>query len=1219
MQGRAPVLLLLSPLFVNGHCPNDCGLSVGHGTCSFDAQPVCLCNAPWTGNDCSERACPTALAWFDRPVAENTAHTTAAVCAGRGRCDMVTGTCICDDNYEGDACQRSQCGPGGRSGVCNRNGRCVTLRDAGRLRPHDPVDYSEWDADRIMICLCDEGWGAFDCSERLCPQASDPLAVGVAEVQTITTAVPYSPEVQTVTVSAAGTGGSGGGVDVDEVQAITLSWPGSGPPPTGFFTISLDCRSTSTVPGCALWPDSRRVLQTTEQIDILSGSPALTAVNVRGALDGLTMLGPGQVDVTATWAAASLQIGLKFRGAAVAGALPLVVVNNDTVAVVGGTVTSAVTRVAAGSEVAGTLALSWNDAGSYPNQADLQSASSLCADLEDKNLTAPLGLRSTNFSVTGTEAVMQAALTAMVFGCAANVNGLTVCTETPVAGAIAVSKTPSGGPGLSIAVTFAAGARARGDVAPLTVAAATALTVKSPTVPLTGASASASVAETTRGAFMSGTWGSLSLPYRTPDTASTGEWGSTPALGSTLSWCVQPSVIAALVNAIEGPLGLGMVTVSRTRAPAAGLSVWTGGYTWSITYRGITESVPLLTADSSSLSSPTIEVSRLQAGSPLAEVAEVQLIDCTCPTCSSPSHYIRLAFGAALTAPIHYSADADAVRAALRALPGVPDVVVAQLTAGGSQAFGMCTPLGTTTAITFAYNGGMQPPLHLAGMPVKDGSTLPPSAKVRMQYGRGWGLQGGRARRGTRKLWPCSRRGVCNVITGACTCYAGWGDGDGGLRPEALPLPAASALDIADAQAQCGFATGVGGVAAVIKCPASSAGLVCGGLTRGSCSGPPEYVCACKFGYSDPACGSAACATDYAWGTVPVPPVLQDDGVVSPGPGGSGFETTIPSAHATSSCSNHGRCQASTGSCQCMTGWMGSACSLMPCPGADFSGLTACEGAPCVSLSTLAEKYLLDPATGGLMGPGSVDIANRGANNYTLPWDKNGQMRGCVCESLGLEVLGPFALNAIGRTGYDCSTLTCPGGPDPADYNAFSGVEETWEMQMLRCEHSAAAFPLGRLAFAFRNVSGSVRVRLDALVRDADKSSAELDMFTLEAALRSVPGVSPFTLQVLGGSAQPVFCDPSGGTSIQLTFVGRPGSQPLIVMTPNSALANSINTQSTVRTRAGTGRYIECNNRGVCDRGSGKCSCMPGFDSSDGRGNAGQLGDCGHNILAGLG
>jgi hypothetical protein len=47
---------------------------------------------------------------------------------------------------------------------------------------------------------------------------------------------------------------------------------------------------------------------------------------------------------------------------------------------------------------------------------------------------------------------------------------------------------------------------------------------------------------------------------------------------------------------------------------------------------------------------------------------------------------------------------------------------------------------------------------------------------------------------------------------------------------------------------------------------------------------------------------------------------------------------------------------------------------------------------------------------------------------------------------------------------------------------------------------------------------------------------------------------------------------------------------------------------SSFRTR----EFVECNNRGICDRKSGVCQCFPGFSSSNGMGDPGTIGDCGY-------
>ena len=38
----------------------------------------------------------------------------------------------------------------------------------------DPNNHNTWDAERVMGCFCDSGFGGYDCSLRLCPTGDDP-------------------------------------------------------------------------------------------------------------------------------------------------------------------------------------------------------------------------------------------------------------------------------------------------------------------------------------------------------------------------------------------------------------------------------------------------------------------------------------------------------------------------------------------------------------------------------------------------------------------------------------------------------------------------------------------------------------------------------------------------------------------------------------------------------------------------------------------------------------------------------------------------------------------------------------------------------------------------------------------------------------------------------------------------------------------------------------
>ena len=47
------------------------------------------------------------------------------------------------------------------------------------------VSYTLWDAEKIMGCVCDQGYTGYDCSLRSCVTGHDPLTTGspVDEVQ----------------------------------------------------------------------------------------------------------------------------------------------------------------------------------------------------------------------------------------------------------------------------------------------------------------------------------------------------------------------------------------------------------------------------------------------------------------------------------------------------------------------------------------------------------------------------------------------------------------------------------------------------------------------------------------------------------------------------------------------------------------------------------------------------------------------------------------------------------------------------------------------------------------------------------------------------------------------------------------------------------------------------------------------------------------------------
>jgi len=191
---------------IGAECANACN---GHGKCtSYD---MCICNRNWQSSDCSERVCQFGLAHVDTPKGDldmngvisgpdspvvdnnfiypygttemfpamqdsnlNTLEDTAHYymeCSNRGQCDRSSGECVCNEGYDGVACQRASCP--GYPASCSGHGVCKTIK---QLAQSDNFNiYELWDKDSTMGCFCDAGYGGPDCSQKLCKYGIDPL------------------------------------------------------------------------------------------------------------------------------------------------------------------------------------------------------------------------------------------------------------------------------------------------------------------------------------------------------------------------------------------------------------------------------------------------------------------------------------------------------------------------------------------------------------------------------------------------------------------------------------------------------------------------------------------------------------------------------------------------------------------------------------------------------------------------------------------------------------------------------------------------------------------------------------------------------------------------------------------------------------------------------------------------------------------------------------
>lgn len=175
----------------SGACHNNCNRN---GHCSH--WGTCECFQGWTGNDCSQRICPSGRRFVDIPSATDTAHATE-VCSGQGVCNVVTGLCKCEDGFGGANCEQLLC-----NNNCNGHGACLSLARAASTEDgylyNRTTTYTVWDANMIHGCKCDPGWSGYDCSQRVCESAIDPrmgteAGANKKEVVTLVCTCPGTP------------------------------------------------------------------------------------------------------------------------------------------------------------------------------------------------------------------------------------------------------------------------------------------------------------------------------------------------------------------------------------------------------------------------------------------------------------------------------------------------------------------------------------------------------------------------------------------------------------------------------------------------------------------------------------------------------------------------------------------------------------------------------------------------------------------------------------------------------------------------------------------------------------------------------------------------------------------------------------------------------------------------------------------------------------------
>jgi hypothetical protein len=242
--------------------------------------------------------------------------------------------------------------------------------------------------------------------------------------------------------------------------------------------------------------------------------------------------------------------------------------------------------------------------------------------------------------------------------------------------------------------------------------------------------------------------------------------------------------------------------------------------------------------------------------------------------------------------------------------------------------------------------------------------------------------------------------------------------------------------------------------------------------------------------------------------------------------------------------------------CECRDGYGGEACQRKLCPG---NGNCSGHGR-CISV-----------AQAGIQQDFRSLVRPRA--DYT-GWDAK-MIHGCACDA--------------GYGQYDCSARLCPQGADP---QLSSASDDVLRITCIDCSTTTS----GCTGTATLTVNGQTTLPLPW-----DAPAA-----LIRARLLQLPAVQDAAVSFSVGAA---LC--ASGSNVN-TDVALTLSSGELSAHPVAAAAYSATVSISTSSLTGTKVLQVCSGRGLCSAATGTCTCFAGYASSDGRGGAGSIPDCGY-------